>query len=188
MRCKIDLITSTFSKPNILSNVLNFLKALWQGAPQFTNFLEQLKDSENFWKLFSDPVMFISHKPDNPSQNLMKMELRNLVYKYYCQSDLLEIIAYEIFMHKKFLHVESVLKETSELSNDRVDKVDGSRLAKDGSMCGLKNMISTWFKSSLLGEVIKAYASCTYDCEMLLHAKVRSLCFEWQVLFLDAAN
>ncbi|XP_071935327.1 uncharacterized protein [Coffea arabica] len=164
-------------KPNMLSNVLNFLKALWQGAPQFTNFLEQLKNSENFWKQLSDSVMLIPHKPDNPSENLTDKELQNLVYSYYCQSDLLEIIAYEIFLHKKLLHSELALKTTSELSKDQVDKVDGSRLAKDGSICGLKNLLSTWFKSSLLGDLIKSYASCTYDFQMHLHAKVSASLF-----------
>ncbi|KAL3515020.1 hypothetical protein ACH5RR_021922 [Cinchona calisaya] len=164
-------------KPNVLSNVLNFLKAVWQAAPQFTNFLEQLKNSENFWKHISDSVMLISHKPDDPSQNLTRVELRNLVDKYYCQSDLLEIISYEIFMHKKLLHVELVLKETSELSKDQVEKVDRSRLAKDGSICGLKDLLSTWFKSSLLGDLIKSYAWCTYNCEMHLQAMVSASLF-----------
>lgn len=169
-------------KPNMLLNVLNFLKALWQGAPQFTNFLEQLRNSENFWKQLSDSVMLISHKPDSPLENLTDKELRNLVYNYYCQSDLLEIIAYEIFLHKKLLHSELALKETSELPKDQMDKVDGSRLSKDGSICGLKNLLSTWFKSALLGDLIKSYASCTYDFQMHLHAKVSASLFSVHIM------
>ncbi|CAI9104717.1 OLC1v1003448C1 [Oldenlandia corymbosa var. corymbosa] len=145
-------------KPKILSNVLNFLKALWQSAPQFSNFLEKLKNSENFWRRLSDCVMLSSNIQDRPSQNLKEQNYREEAYERICQSNMLEIVACEIFLHKKLLHIEFV-EQTSMLP-------EGSKLAKDGSISGLKDLVSSWFKSSLLGNLIESYASYASDCRL----------------------
>lgn len=159
-----------FSKPNVLLNALSFLRALWQGAPQFTNILQQLKDTAKFWEHLFESIVLIPDMRDNLSESLPHVELQKLAYRYYCQSYVLEIIAYELFLHKKLLHAKLLEKETSDSSKGKVDRGDSSKL-DNGSAQGLRDLLSTAFNNSL-GKVIKSYASCRYDYGMHLHAKV----------------
>lgn len=167
-----DLIKS---KPNVLLNVLSFLRALWQGAPQFTNILQQLKDTAKFWEHLFESIVLIPDMQDNLSESLPHVELQNQAYRYYCQSYVLEMVAYELFLHKKLLHATLLMKETTDSSKDKVDRADSSKL-DNGSAQVLRDLLSTAFNNSL-GKVIKSYASCRYDYGMHLHAKIAASLF-----------
>uniref|UniRef100_A0A5B6ZZV4 Nucleoporin NUP188 n=1 Tax=Davidia involucrata TaxID=16924 RepID=A0A5B6ZZV4_DAVIN len=174
-----DLIKSN---PHMLLNVLNCLKALWQGPGQFTNILDRLKSSEKFWRLMSSSILLIASMQDNPSDNLIDTEIVSLAYRYQCQSAVLQIMAYEMFLQKKLLHSESLVKQTSESSKNRIEKADSTEKTKDAGLGGLKDILSTWCENSVLGNLIKSYASCEYDNDMYLRAKTAAGLFAVHVM------
>ncbi|KAL2512428.1 Protein of unknown function (DUF3414) [Abeliophyllum distichum] len=170
-----DLIKS---KPSILLNVLDFLKTLWQGAPQFTNILEQLKQSDKFWRQLTDCAMLISSNKDDLSGNLTEMELQYLTYGYQCQLKVFEILAYEMFLQKKLMHAALLVKQSSKLT----DGADNSQITKDASLTSLKDIFSNWCKSSLLTDLIKSCVSCEYDNSTHIRAKVAAGLFAVHVM------
>ncbi|GAY66977.1 hypothetical protein CUMW_253080 [Citrus unshiu] len=74
-----DLIKSN---PRVLLNVLHFLKALWQGAGQYTNILESLKSSRKFWKHLSNSFSLITRLQSPVLEGITEVESHNLAYKY----------------------------------------------------------------------------------------------------------
>lgn len=154
--------------------MLNFLKALWQGAAQFTDVLERVKNSENFWKQLSASMILIGSKQDMPSKNMNEAEVLSSTYRYHCQSNVLEIMAYELFLQKKLLHAG----QTSELLNDRINNAVGRGKTKEDSAPCLKDVLSTWCENSVLGTLIKTCTSCEFDNRKYLRSKVNTfICF-----------
>lgn len=168
-----DLINSN---PRILLNVLNLMKALWQGAAQYTQILSWLRSSENFWKQLSNTISQIAGIEDPPLENLTEMGGQNFAYKYRCQSAVLEIIAYEMFLQKKLSHAESLVKHTAESKNriENAVNIEKSNATKD--------IMSNWCGSSVLGNLIKSYTSCEYDNEKYFRAKVAASLFTVHVI------
>ncbi|CAA3010617.1 Hypothetical predicted protein [Olea europaea subsp. europaea] len=164
------------SKPTILLNVLDFLKALWQSAPQFTNILELLKKSDKFWRQLTNNVTLISSSKDDLSGNLTEMELQNLAYGHQCQSKVFEILAYEIFLQKKLMRAALLVKQSSK-STDGGEKSDDSQIPKDANLTSLKDIFSTWCENSLLTDLIKSCVSCEYDNSTHIRAKVAACLF-----------
>ncbi|KAM1031237.1 hypothetical protein ACFX2C_035051 [Malus domestica] len=152
------------SNPRILLNVLNFLRALWQGAGQYTNILECLKSSENFWKKLSGPISIFSSMQAPPPENA-ETEVEDLSVRYQCQSAILEIIAHDMFLHKKLLHAESFVKQLPESQQNTV-RSEKSKAAD------LEDILSAWCGSSVLGNLTKSLTYCEYDPELYLRAKV----------------
>ncbi|XP_059647512.1 uncharacterized protein LOC132293878 [Cornus florida] len=150
-----DLIESN---PRVLLNALNFLKALWQGAGQFTIILDWLKSSKNFWRKLSRSILLMANVQ---SKIPTDMEIVSQTYRYQCQSAVLQILAYEVFLQKKLLHADSLLKQPSELSKDCIQRTDGTEKT-EGGLHGLKDILSTCCESSVLGNLIKSFAS--YEC------------------------
>ncbi|KAL9414647.1 hypothetical protein AB3S75_043000 [Citrus x aurantiifolia] len=74
-----DLIKSN---PRVLLNVFHFLKALWQGAGQYTNILESLKSSGKFWKHLSNSFSLITSLQSPVLEGITEVESHNLAYKY----------------------------------------------------------------------------------------------------------
>ena len=155
-----------FSNPRILLNILNLIKALWQGAAQYTQILSVLRSSENFWKQLSNTISLIAGIKDPPLENLTETGGLNLAYKYRCQSAILEIILYEMFLQKKLSHAESLVKHMAE-SKDRIENAVNIEKSK-----ATKDIVSSWCESSVLGNLIKSYSSCEYDNEKYFRAKV----------------
>ncbi|KAL0422870.1 UNVERIFIED_CONTAM: hypothetical protein Slati_3309900 [Sesamum latifolium] len=158
------------SKMNVLLCLLSFLRALWQGAPQFTKILEQLKVSDKFWRHLTNSVRLISQV--DLSGKLTEKELQNLAYKYQYLSNVLDILGYEIFLQKKLMHAEVDLKRVSKSPTNGTEETDASPFAKDGGVGSLKEIISTWCKSSILSDLIKACVSWEYGNSSHLRAKV----------------
>ncbi|XVF00933.1 hypothetical protein REPUB_Repub04eG0044900 [Reevesia pubescens] len=152
------------SNPFILLNVLTFLKSLWHGAGQYMTILERLKSSERFWKQLSNSISQTADSEVPLLKSMKDSEALLLGYRYQCQSAMLETMAYDLFLMKRLLYAESLVKERPE-SNKKVEA--------DNYV--LKNILSNWYKSSILGSLIKSYTSCKYDNEIYFRAKI-SLC------------
>ncbi|KAB2602437.1 nucleoporin NUP188-like protein [Pyrus ussuriensis x Pyrus communis] len=135
------------SNPRILLNVLNFLRA-----------------SENFWKKLSCPISIISSMQAPPPENA-ETEVEDLSVRYQCQSAILEIIAHDMFLHKKLLHAESFVKQLPESQQNTV-RSEKSKAAD------LEDILSAWCGSSVLGNLTKSLTYCAYDPELYLRAKV----------------
>ncbi|KAL0334623.1 UNVERIFIED_CONTAM: hypothetical protein Sradi_4674200 [Sesamum radiatum] len=157
-------------KMNILLCLLSFLRALWQGAPQFTKILEQLKVSDKFWRHLTNSVRLISQV--NLSGKLTEKELHNLAYEYQYLSNVLDILGYEIFLQKKLMHAEVDLKRVSKSPTNGTEETDDSLFAKNEGVGSPKEIISTWCKSSILSDLIKACVSWEYGNSSHLRAKV----------------
>ncbi|KAJ6716911.1 NUCLEOPORIN NUP188-like protein [Salix koriyanagi] len=164
------------SNPRILLTVLDFLKALWQGAVHYISILECLKSSGKFWKQLSNCISSDARLIASPFENLTATQSQSLALKYQCQSAILEIMAHDMFLMKKLLHAESVLKEVSELK-ERNEKASSTEKLKSVNDCELKDILSSWWKRPIFGNLINLYASCEYDNEISNRAKVAASLF-----------
>lgn len=162
------------SNPRILLNVLNFLKALWQGAGQYTNILESLKSSGKFWKHLSYSFSLITSLQSPGLEDITEVESHNLAYEYQCQSAILDIMAHDIFLKQRLLQAESLVKQATE-SNGGIENVVSAGQSKSANDWGAEDILSSWYQSSVMCELIKSYTSCVYDNEILFHAKVTFL-------------
>ncbi|KAL3843385.1 hypothetical protein ACJIZ3_000788 [Penstemon smallii] len=169
------------SKPVILLSFMNFLRALWQGAPQFRKILERFRFSDNFWKQLTNSVMLINSNEDNLSEKNGK-DLQSLAYRYQYLSNVLDILGYEIFLQKKLMHAELVLNQSSKSPTNGTERIEVSKISKDESLVRLKEIISTWCKSSSLSCLIKACVSCEYDTSSHFRVKVASSLFVVHVM------
>ncbi|KAK6240816.1 hypothetical protein QQP08_007669 [Theobroma cacao] len=147
------------SNPCIPLNVLNLLKSLWHGAGLYTMILERLKSSDKFWKQLSNSISRTAGS--EVPLSMKESEALHLGYRYQCQSAILETMAYDMFLMKKLLYAESLIKEPPESNK----KIEADNYA-------LKDIISNWCKSSVLGSMIKSYTSCKYDNDTYFRAKV----------------
>lgn len=168
----------SFSKSRIMCNVLNFLKALWQGAAHYTSLLKQLRNSDFWEKLLISAVLSISKKSCQ-SESTTKLELQNLAYKYQCQHNVLDVVACEMILQKKILHSELVTEESSKCLHNGSD---GCKVATAESSCNLKEIFGAWCGSSLDAETIKTFVSFEYDDSVKLRARVS--CISWNSRFL----
>ncbi|XP_016496025.2 uncharacterized protein LOC107815035 isoform X1 [Nicotiana tabacum] len=156
------------TKAHILCNMLNFLNALWEGAAHYTNLLKQLRNSD-FWKKLLNSVVLSIGKNSCQSESATKLELQNLVYRYLCQHNVLDVMAYEMFLQRKILHSELVKKESSKALHNGSD---GSKVPTPESASNLKDIFGVWCGSSLDAETIKTFVSFEYDDSVNLHARV----------------
>lgn len=151
---------------------LNFLRALWQGAPQFLKTLEQLKVADKFWKHLTSSVVLIACR-DNLSEKLTEMDFQHMVYGCQIFSNVLDILGYEIFLQKKLMHAATVVNGISESPPNGAERTYNSNVIKNGS---LKETLSTWCKNSILSDLIKACVSSEYDESSHTRAKVSYSC------------
>lgn len=147
---------------------LNFLRALWQGAPQFSKTLEHLKVADKFWKHLTSSLVLITRR-ENLSKKLARIDLQNMVYECQILANVLDILGYEIFVQKKLMHAEIVVKELSKSPPHGAERSENSKFTKTDS---LKEIISAWCQSSDLSDLIKACVSWEYDDSSHVRAKV----------------
>lgn len=173
-----DFLNYFDSKPSVLLNLGNFLRALWQGAPQFRKIVDLLKFSDKFWKQLTSSIMLSTGIEDKLGVS-SKNELQHQACRYQYQSILLDILGYEIFLQKKMMHARQS-NQVSRLPSGGTESKEETKIRKDEILVSLKEAISTWCKSSSLGNLIKEYVTCEYDTSNHLHAKVSRQCFLFQ--------
>ncbi|MCD7459390.1 hypothetical protein HAX54_040820 [Datura stramonium] len=166
------------TKSRIMCNVLNFLKALWQGAAHYTDLLKQLRNSD-FWKKLLNSVVLSIGKKSFQSESTAGLELLNLAYRYQCQHYVLDVVSYEMFLQKKILHSELVTRESSKSLHNGSD---GSKVATAESSCNMKDIFGVWCESSLDAETIKTFVSFDYDDSVKLRARVTAGLFAVRVM------
>ncbi|KAJ1422124.1 hypothetical protein SESBI_13251 [Sesbania bispinosa] len=172
-----DLIKSN---PRILLCVLNFMVALWQGAPQYENLLESVRSHEKFWKHLANAISNISSSETPLLESLKEKDAFNLAYSFRCQSAILGIMAYELFLQKKLLHAESLVKNMAE-SKDKEQNATKADKSKGTDVHDLKGIWSSWFKDSVLEKLIKSY-TCGYNNDIYHGAKVATSLFSVHVM------
>lgn len=104
-------------------------------------------------------------------ENITETEAQDLAFRYQCQSAILEIMAHDMFLHKKLLHLETLAKEVPE-SQDRIQNT--VRLEKSKAS-DLVDILSAWCRSSVLDNLTKSLSYCEYDLKLYLRAKVTSI-------------
>lgn len=104
-------------------------------------------------------------------ENITETEAQDLAFRYQCQSAILEIMAHDMFLHKKLLHLESLAKQVPE-SQDRIQNT--VRLEKSKAS-DLVDILSAWCGSSVLDNLTKSLSYCEYDLKLYLRAKVTSI-------------
>ncbi|XP_074329282.1 uncharacterized protein LOC141666927 isoform X2 [Apium graveolens] len=166
------------SNPIILLNVLSFMKALWQGAAQFAEVLEQFRKSENFWKQISVPISYIESMQNNPLKISNEKEVRSFAYQYNCQSTVLEIMAHELFLQKKLMYA----RQTSEVLNAGINNSDNSGKTKNKGDSSVKGILSTWCSSSVLENLIRSYSLCEFDNHKYIRLKIAASLFSVHVM------
>lgn len=179
-----DLIKS---KPRILLCVLNFMTALWQGATQYANLLESLRSRINFWKHLANAITNTASSETPLLESLKEKDALNLAYSFRCQSAILGIMAYELFLQKKLLHAESLVKNTAE-SKDKEQNATRTEKSKAVDLHDLKGVWSSWFKDSVLEKLIKTYTSCGHNSDVYDGAKVATSLFCVHVMLKLAVN
>ncbi|VFQ67820.1 unnamed protein product [Cuscuta campestris] len=155
--------------PIVLYNLLNFLKALWQGAGHYRNILMQLKNSE-FWKQVSNSLMQIKE-----SEDLLEVDPCIAAYRYKCQSSVLDLMAHEMFLLIKSLDAGFHVKQTSPWLQASAEKTVGSSLDKVEN--SILDILKPWFTSPSLGKLIKLFVAVKYDDHSNLHGKVAASLF-----------
>lgn len=150
--------------------VLNFLIALWQGVPQYGNLLESLRSHGNFWKHLANAISNTASR-ETPLLKILKEKDALLACSFGCQSAILEIMAHELFLQKKLVHAESLMKNTAQ-SKDNEKNATKTEKAKATDFHDLKGIWSSWFKESVLEKLIKSYTSCGHNNDIYDSAKV----------------
>lgn len=155
-------------------SVLEFLKALWEGSAQYTAIIEQLKSAGNFWKYLTSSVSLTVRLEDHRPENWREKFTLNLANSFHCQTAILEVMAYDIFLQKKLLLAESITKQPVEIEGNTGNSViiEKSRAANKSDSA---DIFLKWCESSLLEDLVKIYSSCEYDGELSSHAKVTSI-------------
>ncbi|XP_038706390.1 uncharacterized protein LOC120001936 isoform X2 [Tripterygium wilfordii] len=174
--CPIDLLlqyvekSANFMKsnPRILFNVLDFLKALWQGAGHYIYILESLKRSEKFWKKLCNSVSSFAISDAPSVESLTEIEAQKWAFKHHCRCAALETMALDMFLQKKLLFSEALLKGSSELK----ERTESAEKAKSVIDVELKGILSSWCEKSVLGSLIRSYTYSQYDNSTFFRAKV----------------
>ncbi|XP_010261283.1 PREDICTED: uncharacterized protein LOC104600140 [Nelumbo nucifera] len=164
------------SHPYLLLHVLKFLKALWQGATQYVQILELFKTSDNFWKLLSSSISAVA-TTSTPLEDLSGVANLSLAYKYECHSVALDIIAHEMYLQEKLQQAEVSAKQSSEPSKERIENTVSKEKSGSASLTDLMDILSTWCKSPVLGNLIKLYATSGFHSKVFLHSKIASSLF-----------
>ncbi|KAL2983146.1 hypothetical protein AAZX31_12G023600 [Glycine max] len=173
-----DLIKSN---PRILLCVLNFMIALWQGAPHYANLLDALRRHGKFWEHLANAISNIASSEIPLLRSLEEKDAFNLAYCFHCQSSIHGIMAYELFLHKKLFHAESLVKDVAE-SKDKEQNASKTEKSKAPDLQDLKGIWSSWFNDSILEKLIKSYTSCGYNNDIYGGAKVATSLFSVHVM------
>uniref|UniRef100_A0A1D1YTL0 Nucleoporin NUP188 n=1 Tax=Anthurium amnicola TaxID=1678845 RepID=A0A1D1YTL0_9ARAE len=146
--------------PRLLLSIINFIKALWNRNVQYMQILEIFRRSESFWEKMSWPIRNMEAACSS-AEIVNDDEMLRLAYRYQFEAAILEIIAHDIFLHKRVLQDEMFEKQRSR-----------TEMPKGGITCYPMDILSKWCESSTLESRIKLYSSVQYPEEIIHRAKV----------------
>ncbi|KAL2937209.1 hypothetical protein RDABS01_020658 [Bienertia sinuspersici] len=154
----------------VLLSILNFLKALWQGAAQYIDILEVIRKSKKFWKQLSESILLINSKEASLQKILPETEAQKFAYECQCQSAALDIMALEIFLQKKLSHAQSLMRQADLSLKGGVGVETNAQVSANSEE--LEEILLSWSDSSSLSNLLKSSAVCMYSSEVYLHAKI----------------
>ncbi|XP_056698928.1 uncharacterized protein [Spinacia oleracea] len=155
----------------VLLSILNLMKALWQGAAQYTDILKAIRKSKKFWKQLSESVMLISRTEAPSPINLPETEAQKCSYEYQCQSAALDIMALEIFLQQKLLHAKFLIRQTDQSLKGKVGGI-GTSAQVSAESEHLEDILLSWSDSAGLSVLLKSTATCMYNTDIYLQAKI----------------
>jgi len=148
------------------------MRALWQGAAHYNNVLETIRKSKKFWKQLSEAILLVSNKETPSAKNLSEGDAQKFSCFYQCQSAAVDIMALEMFLQKKLLHVDSLVKQADESYKGGVaDGIETSTQAS-ADLRHVEDILLSWSESSGLSNLLRSSAACIQDTYIHLHAKV----------------
>ncbi|KAH9623965.1 hypothetical protein KSS87_021079 [Heliosperma pusillum] len=155
-----------------LPGILGFLKALWEGAAQYSDILEPIRKSKRFWKLLSESILLMPPKEAHTTGNLSEADTLKVEYKYRCQSSALDIMALELFLQKKLLYADSLFRRADNGLKVRFDGIDQTSTVASTSTRQIGDIFFIRSDSSAFSNLLKSCAACTYDTNIYRHAKI----------------
>ncbi|XP_021775850.1 uncharacterized protein LOC110739698 isoform X1 [Chenopodium quinoa] len=164
-------VTLILRNARVLLSILNLMKALWQGAAQYFDILKAIRKCKMFWKQLSESVILISRKEAPLPINLAETEAQKLSYEYQCQSAALDIMALEIFLQKKLMHVKSLMRQTDQSLKEGIGGV-GNNAQGSAESEQLEDILLSWSDTPCLSNLLKSSAACMYDTDVYLQAKI----------------
>ncbi|XP_074312975.1 uncharacterized protein LOC141648320 isoform X2 [Silene latifolia] len=155
-----------------LLGILGFLKALWEGAAQYSDILESIRKSKRFWKLLSESILLMPPEEAHITGNLSEADTLKVAFKYRCQSAALDILALELFLQKKLLYADSLFRRADKGLKDRSAGVDQTSKVASTSSRQIGDIFLIGSDSSALSNLLKSCAACTYDPNIYRDAKI----------------
>lgn len=173
----------------MLSRVLFLLATIWQGGSEYLRIIEALRQRPNFWRTLASGLSFATGLAANPiptlrqsTGDLNKHEILLQAFRYRCEASILSIMACDMFLQEYLLYPssnDSSRTGPSQSSNNPPSEKDvtpGSTASATVKLPSSKSrafeIISEWAKKSAASSILKSYANCSYDQEVILRAKV----------------
>lgn len=181
-KCEINMKR----QPYILSQILHFLRTLWQGGTEYLHILDKFDGRDMFWKYISSCISVFSSSEFIPLTMMSDEEVTTKAFQYQCQSSVLHIMAHDIFLRRHLVQFEKTLvKPDASASTTVVTNTDQATRGKDNKAIMLKHarpscaekILLEWSNSSTMHKILQSYASCLYDKELILHAKAVARAF-----------
>ncbi|KAL8137142.1 hypothetical protein V2J09_003143 [Rumex salicifolius] len=174
-----DLISSNV---RVLLSILNLLKALWQGSIQYDDLLVYIRKSEMLWKHLSGILSLVTCITAPSTRNLDASEAKSLAFKYQCQSTALDILALEMFLHKKLLHAETSAKEADRSVIASSGGIVSSNALESANLNHLKHIFSSWSDGTVMSDLVRFSSVSIYEIDIYNRAKMSSSLFAAHVL------
>ncbi|KAG0574974.1 hypothetical protein KC19_VG307200 [Ceratodon purpureus] len=179
------------SHPQMLSRVLFMLASVWQGGVEYIRLIEALRQRPNFWRTLTCGLSFANGLTVNfiptlhqSTSDLNKNEILLQAFRYKCEASILSIMACDIFLQPYLLHpTSSGFSSTGPSQNNSTsiggDVNSGSTASADVKLSsfpksGAFEIISEWAKKSATSSILKSYAVCSYDQEVIFRAKAEA--------------
>lgn len=176
-------------QPYILSQILHFLRTLWQAGTEYLHILDKFDGRDMFWKHISSCISVFSSSEVILLSKMSDEELKAKAFQYQCQSSVLHIMAHDIFLRRHLVQFEktvaSVAKPDASSSTTVVTNTDQALTGKDNKAIMLKyarpsraeKILLEWSNNSTMNKTLQSYGSCLYDKQLLLHAKAVARAF-----------
>lgn len=174
----------------MLSRILFLLASIWQGGIEYIRIIDTLRQRPNFWRTLTSGLSFATGFSDNPTptlyqstSDLNKNEILLQAFRYRCEASILSIMACDIFLQQYLLYPTSNDSNSTGPSQNNNNPSSGRDVTPGSTASAIVNLpsssksgafeiISEWAKKSATSSILKSYAVCSYDQEVIFRAKV----------------